>query len=177
MARHLLRKLEQHITAGYRHDERRRPAKAVVEWAAAWKLLKRLVRPDMRSPEDFDCRRPMRTERIEWYSTVYPSTLRDLCREGKAPWDACLRLCREWLECFPEPIDDLTLAFILACQGESLAGLGRRDQAVRTFENAFARLPDHPFLKAQYDQIILGKTPEPTTYHVSIPLLMPHSTP
>lgn len=128
------------IEDGYKLLRAGQTAEACDLWLAAWDLVLRLARPEMRTALGFD----------EAYGTLY--AVFNLCSDvgyelanagldDPAYYERLLRFTREYLALFPDEEPDRVVTFA-RLQGEALWALGRRSEGEAVYAALMDQFPD-----------------------------------
>jgi tetratricopeptide (TPR) repeat protein len=135
--------LDDLMQDGYRLQQAGNIAAACDRWLAAWELIRRLARPDMRTSFSFSRSYGTFQSVFNWSSDI-ALELGNAGTKDPAYYEHLLRFSREYLAQFPDE-DQNHVLNMLRSQGEALWFLGRRAEAEAVYAALVERLPDEGF--------------------------------
>ncbi len=110
-------------------------------WLEAWALAKRMLKPHMRTVDDFDAVYPDLTQYFANWTNDLEMELGNAGIDDPAYHEHRLQYAQEFLDLFPGSDADRIVNFKRA-QGEALFYLSRRTEADALFESLVQQLPD-----------------------------------
>lgn len=136
--------LDDLIAQGYKLLKARQVSAACDRWLEAWKLVKRLTRPELRTTADFDKAYPGLSEFVFNWCQDLETELGNAAVDDAIYNEHRLRYARELLSLFPDEQATLRVNFLRA-EGEALWNLGRHAEAEAVFAALVERFPDDPW--------------------------------
>jgi len=156
--------LDDLMQAGYRLLEANQRTAAGDKWLEAWKMVKQMATPEMRTTMAFDSAYPGMMQCVFNWSYDLEIELHNAGIRDPIYHEHQVRYVREFLTQFPDE-DANRQVNMMRAQGEALWNLGRRAEAEAVYEALVERLPDDGWGYIGWsDNYWLWGAPDPKEY-------------
>jgi hypothetical protein len=132
--------IDDAVEAGYREYQQKNVRAACDQWLAAWKIVRQLARPDLRTTTDFYMHYALGHHVLNWCQDLQLE-LGNVGVHDARYLERQIEFSRDFLAQFPDE-GTLTHVNCWRAQGEALWELGRRGEAEAVYAALVQRFPD-----------------------------------